>query len=553
MPVYMEGAAPHTRALIEAALALTSRLDVEATCHAMLDVVERIFDARSSWILLHDSKSDHLVTAAFRGPGGDSYAGMDIPSNQGIPGLAFSTGEPVFVPDVSQEDRWFDVQRVHESGLPSIFTVPLVYHDERIGALGFHSPRFGPDALPTDADRSLLQGLGALASLGIRNARLFDEVDDERVRRIRLSRERRRLRSELGHLRGQMSQARGQVIGNSDPIRRVLQQVELVAPADTTVLLLGETGTGKELFARAIHESSRRSRKVFLPVNCAAMPPTLLESELFGHEKGAFTGATERKVGKFEAAHGGTLFLDEIGELPPEAQAKLLRVLQDGQVHRLGSLKPTSVDVRVIAATNQDLAARIAESLFRPDLYYRLSVFPILLPPLRDRREDVPALAIHFTRQFAQREHMKVPRLTPDAMALLQEYSWPGNVRELQNVIERAVILSRDGEITRTLLPLDAYSFRPLPPPLAAPVPESDDVPPAEPVSLAEAERRAITEALAATGWRVSGPGGAAQLLRLKPTTLHAKMKKLGIRRPGRAAVEPRAPAEFSAAHDPGT
>lgn len=534
MPDYVQSAEPHTRALIEAALALTSRLDVAATCHAMLDVVERIFDARSSWILLYDPKSDQLVTETFRGPGGDSYAGVKVPSNEGIIGLAFSTGEPVFVPDVSHEERWYDPARVHQSGLPSVFTVPLLYHEERIGALGFYSPRFGPDSLPTDADRSLLQGLGALASIGIRNARLFEEVDDERDRRMRLSRERRRLRSELGRLRGQIPRARGNVVGDSDALKRVLQQVQLVAPADTTVLLLGETGTGKELFARAVHENSARALQIFLPVNCAAMPPALLESELFGHEKGAFTGATDRKVGQFELAHRGTLFLDEIGELPPEAQAKLLRVLQDGQVHRVGGLKPTSVDVRVIAATNQDLAARMAEGLFRPDLYYRLSVFPILLPPLRERREDVPALAHHFVRLFAERQHTTLPRLTTDAMAFLQTYDWPGNIRELQNVIERAVILSRDGVITRDLLPLEVPRVRSVPVPAAPSAAAA--APPDDPLPFADAERHAILDALNATGWRISGPHGAAALLRLKPTTLHAKMKKLGIRRPHRRA-----------------
>src|SRR5688500_13182403 len=264
------------------------------------------------------------------------------------------------------------------------------------------------------------------------------------------------------------------------------------------------------------------------------MPPALLESELFGHEKGAFTGATDRKVGQFELAHRGTLFLDEIGELPPEAQAKLLRVLQDGQVHRVGGLKPTSVDVRVIAATNQDLAARMAEGLFRPDLYYRLSVFPILLPPLRERREDVPALAHHFVRLFAERQHTTLPRLTTDAMAFLQTYDWPGNIRELQNVIERAVILPRDRVITRDLLPLEVPRVRSVPVPAAPSAAAA--APPDDPLPFADATRHAILDALNATGWRISGPHGAAALLRLKPTTLHAKMKKLGIRRPHRRA-----------------
>ena len=530
-----ETATTNERALIEAAIALTSRLDVAATCSAMLDAVERIFDARSSWILLHDRRSDHLVTAEFRGPGGGTYAGVDVPSTQGIVGLAFSSGQPVFVPDVSQEDRWFDPVRVHDSGLPSVFTVPLLYNEERLGALGFYSPRFGPDALPTEADRALLQGLGALASLGIRNARLFEEVDDERTRRVRVSQQRRQLRSEVGQLRGEVRDARGQgaIIGSSAPLMNVLQQTQMVAAADTTVLLLGETGTGKELFARAIHDGSRRARNVFLPVNCAAMPPTLLESELFGHEKGAFTGAIDRKAGKFELAHSGTLFLDEIGDLPHEAQAKLLRVLQDGQVHRVGGTRPVSVNVRVIAATNQDLATQMESGAFRPDLFYRLSVFPIRLPPLRDRREDIPLLVRHFVDYFASRQHTPCPSITAATMQQLQAYDWPGNVRELQNVVERAVILARDSVITRDVVAIrDMAERRPAEPcPVPEPQPPQLDKPPVL-VPFTEAERGAILRALELTGWRISGRGGAAEILGLKPTTLHAKMKKLGIHRP---------------------
>ena len=523
------------RALIEAALALTSKLDVEETCNAMLDVVERMFGAQASWILLHDRRSDHLVTMAYRGAGAESYAAVDIPSNRGIVGLAFSTGQPVFVPDVAQEDRWFDPDRVHDSGLPSVFTVPLFYNDERIGALGFYSPRFGPDALPTARDRSLLQGLGAVASLGILNARLFAEIADERTRRVRLSVRQRQLRHEVGHLRSEIRGvlAHGQVVGQSPQLLQVLEQAQVVAPADTTVLLLGETGTGKELFARAIHDGSRRARNVFLPVNCAAMPPTLLESELFGHEKGAFTGATDRKPGKFELAHGGTLFLDEIGDLPQDAQAKLLRVLQDGQVTRVGGTKPVSVNVRLVAATNQDLAERMAQGLFRADLFYRLSVFPICLPPLRDRPDDIPLLVDHFVQHFAARLHTPNPRVLRETMERLRGYDWPGNVREVQNVIERAVLLARGGEITPEMIPLAPPRPSPNPEQPAAPrerTPESA----AGHLPFAEAERRAILDALEATGWRISGPRGAAEVLGLKPTTLHAKMKKLGVRRPGR-------------------
>jgi formate hydrogenlyase transcriptional activator len=522
-----------SRALIDAALALTSKLDVEETCHAMLDVVERIFGAQASWILLHDRRSDRLVTTAYRGRGADSYAAADIPSDRGIVGLAFSTGQPVFVPDVAQEDRWFDPDRVHDSGLPSVFTVPLLYNDDRIGALGFYSPRFGPGALPSDSDRSLLQGLGALASLGILNARLFEEVADERSRRVRSNLRQRQLRHEVGHLRSEIRGvlALGPVIGESPALMAVLEQAQMVAPADTTVLLLGETGTGKELFARAIHDGSRRARNVFLPVNCAAMPPTLLESELFGHEKGAFTGATDRKPGKFELADRGTLFLDEIGDLPQDAQAKLLRVLQDGQVTRIGGTKPVTVNVRLVAATNQDLAERMQQGLFRPDLYYRLSVFPICLPPLRDRADDIPLLVQHFVEHFAGRLHTVRPRVAPEAMQRLRGYDWPGNVRELQNVMERAVLLARGEEITVEMVPLTAPrpSLQRSNTHLAAAQPSL----PVERLPFAEAERRAILHALEATGWRISGPRGAAEMLGLKPTTLHAKMKKLGIRRPG--------------------
>ena len=524
---------PRERALVDAALRLTSTLDVDVSCEAILDVVERLFDAQCSWILLHDRKSDRLVTTRVRGNGSDAYAGADVSSRDGIVGLAFSSGEAVFVPDVQQEDRWFDPERLHDSGLASVVTSPLVHNGERIGVLGFYSPRFGPQSLPTEADRALLHGVGALASLAIRNARLFVDVQDERTRRARWHEQRRQLRHQVGELREQVRQtaAHGRVIGQSAPILSVLEQAQMVAPADTTVLVLGETGTGKELMARAIHDASRRARRVFVAVNCAALPSTLIESELFGHEKGAFTGAVERKAGKFELADGGTLFLDEIGDLPGDAQAKLLRVLQDGEVQRVGGTKPIRVNVRVIAATNQDLAAQTERGVFRADLFYRLSVFPIELPPLRARREDIPELVRHFVDHFAKRQHTPTPAIHPQSMEDLQAYDWPGNVRELQNVVERAVILAGDAGIHPEMLALSSRIAR-VEPASAPAVSPREETPPSP--TLAEAEREAIRCALDATGWRISGPHGAADRLQLKPTTLHAKMKKLGIRRPGR-------------------
>jgi formate hydrogenlyase transcriptional activator len=295
----------------------------------------------------------------------------------------------------------------------------------------------------------------------------------------------------------------------------------LAAPGDTTILLLGETGSGKELLARFIHERSARGKGPFVPVNCAALPEALVESELFGHEKGAFTGAIARKPGKFEIANLGTVLLDEIGDLPKEAQAKLLRVLQDREVHRVGSTRPIRVDVRVIAATNQDLEAAVEARAFRADLYYRLSVFPIRIPPLRERRDDIPALARHFAAYFAMKLHKRVTSLAPAAVRRLQEYDWPGNIRELQNVIERAVVLTQ-----RTVIESDAIMVVPNSSSLATKSKSTD------PLTLADAERRAIVAALEAAHWKVSGTGGAADRLGLKPTTLHAKMKKLGVRRP---------------------
>ncbi len=308
-----------------------------------------------------------------------------------------------------------------------MLTVPLLNGSQRVGVIAFQSDRFGPDALPTSNDRELLRGIAALATLALTKARLAEDLDTERMRRVRDTLQRRSLIGEVHHLRREIREggAFGTMIGNSRPFLGVNEQVELVASTDTTVLLLGETGTGKELVARAIHDRSRRARGIFVAVNCAALPSTLVESELFGHEKGAFTGALERKPGKFELAENGAIFLDEIGDLPLEAQAKLLRALQEREVTRVGGTKAISVNARVIAATNQDLLSRVQTNLFRADLYYRLSVFPISLPALRERREDIPSLVDHFVDRFAARLHTPVPQIDDDAIDRLVNYDWP--------------------------------------------------------------------------------------------------------------------------------
>jgi len=315
------------------------------------------------------------------------------------------------------------------------------------------------------------------------------------------------------------------IVGTSAVLREAVEQAALAAPGDTTILLMGETGTGKELLARFIHEKSTRTKGSFVPVNCAALPESLVESELFGYEKGAFTGAVARKPGKFEIAQRGTIFLDEIGDLPRDAQAKLLRVLQDRQVQRIGSTQSVSVDVRVVAATNQDLEQAIGNKLFRADLYYRLSVFPIRLPPLRERPEDIRELADYFRVHFSTKLRKDIQQVAPAALEKLEGYGWPGNIRELQNVMERAVILTPG-----TVIETDAVII----PSASRLTPAA--VTPSTTVTLSEAERQAILGALTQASWRVSGAGGAAELLGLKATTLHAKMKKLGIDRPPKMA-----------------
>ena len=308
-----------------------------------------------------------------------------------------------------------------------------------------------------------------------------------------------------------------ELIGSSPRFQAVLQGVDMVAPVNCTVLLRGETGTGKEVIARAIHEASARRQNRFVALNCAAVPAALLESELFGHERGAFTGAIAQTTGRFQAADRGTLFLDEIGDLPLELQPKLLRVLQEREFERLGSGRTCQVDVRVIAATNQDLHRMVREGKFRADLYYRLNVFPLELPPLRDRREDIPELAEHFVRKFGQRHGKPIDQIPYELMQALMDYDWPGNIRELQNLIERSVIMS-SGRVLRPLAPeLDRSTSH------AAPR-----------GTLMDAERAHILAALEGTAWLVGGRNGAAARLGLPRTTLIAKMQKLGISRSSR-------------------
>jgi len=305
-----------------------------------------------------------------------------------------------------------------------------------------------------------------------------------------------------------------QIIGNSAALESVLEQVEQVAPTDSTVLIQGETGTGKELIARAVHNLSARCGRPFIKLNCAAIPFDLLESELFGHERGAFTGAIAQKVGRFELADKGTLFLDEVGDIPPGLQPKLLRVLQEQEFERLGSTRTHKVDVRLVAATNRNLVDMVKRNEFRSDLYYRLNVFPIPLPPLRERREDIPALVTHFVEILSRRMGKHIEHIPPEAMSALALYEWPGNIRELQNFIERSVILSAGSALRPPLAEL-----------------KRAEVESTEAITLEEAERDHIRKTLESTRWVVAGPNGAAARLGMKRSTLYFRMQKLGISR----------------------
>jgi len=451
-----------------------------------------------------------------------------IPLEGSPAGQAMARGQ-VLVARREEIDRFHpEVSRFFRGqGVVVVCCVPLATHSSTIGTINFASRN--PDAFSAP-DVELLQQVAGQVAIALDNTLAFDEIDRLKdklaVEKLYLEEE---IRTEFNF---------EEIIGDSPLLRRALSQVELAAPASTTVLILGETGTGKELIARAIHNLSPRRERTFVKVNCAAIPAGLLESELFGHERGAFTGALTQKIGRFEFADRGTLFLDEVGDLPLELQPKLLRVLQEQEFERLGSSRTIRVDVRVVAATNNDLAALVAERKFRNDLYYRLNVFPIQLPPLRERSEDVPLLVRYFVQKCSRRLNKTVAYIPADIMQALVNYSWPGNIRELENLIERAVLLSPGKELRVPLAELQESS--PVLP--AAPAPTalsraSASVPslPSVPSSLStldEAQRQHILRVLRQTRWRIAGPKGAAAILGMKRTTLQARMRKLGIHRP---------------------
>jgi len=444
--------------------------------------------------------------------------GYEPPADKEASALrVFLSGEPVILSreEIEREPSMPDF------GIHSLAHVPLLGREGTVGVLSLGSWRDG--AFSQD-DLAFLGQIARQVAIAIENARAFGEVSDLKNK---LAQEKLYLEDEI---RSELNFE--EIVGKSEALRRVLQQVETVAPTDSTVLIYGETGTGKELIARAVHNLSARQSGGFVKLNCAAIPTGLLESELFGHERGAFTGAISQRVGRFELANHGTMFLDEIGEIPLELQPKLLRVLQEREFERLGSTRTLRTDARLIAATNRDLETLVSEQKFRSDLYYRLNVFPVRVPALRERPEDIPLLVRHFVQQLSRRISKTIDTIPSETMTTLVKYSWPGNIRELQNVIERAVILTKGPVLN---VPSDGLRISngtsiPLAPAaVSVPVSPIADAPNMR-AMMDDAERKQIMSALEQSNWTVAGPNGAAARLGMKRSTLQSRMQKLGIR-----------------------
>jgi predicted ATPase/transcriptional regulator with GAF, ATPase, and Fis domain len=498
-------------AVIRAAQAIAGEIELERLLDSLLRIVlenagaERcllILDQDGGWFVRAEGTVDRI---ALKEPGAAALEEThDLPAS--VVHYVTRTSESVVLSEARRDDRYCQDPYIVSRGPRSILCVPVINQGRLMGVLYLENSLV-PGAFTLERIQ-LTQILAAQAAIAIQNAALFAEVTQLRDR----------LQAENVYLLEEVKTQHRfeEIVGRSPALREVLGQIERVAPTHATVLIQGETGTGKELVARALHDLSRRKERPLVVVNCGAISPGLVESELFGHEKGAFTGAVARKIGRFELADGGTIFLDEIGDLSMDLQVKLLRVLQEGEMERVGGTRPLRVDVRVIAATNHDLAQAVGAGRFRADLYYRLNVFPIRTPPLRERREDIPLLVRYFVLKYAVKLGKRIETVPRSTLEALAAYSWPGNVRELANVIERSVILS-----TGTRLELGDWitSQRPG-------LPDSPEG------TLEAVERDHIARALAQTGWKVSGPHGAARLLGLKPTTLEARMKKLGIKRP---------------------
>jgi formate hydrogenlyase transcriptional activator len=510
------------RVLLEINNVLVNSRELPELFRGIVSTLQRVIHHDYTSLALLDRVTGLLKIYALDFPGRQNIFKQEItiPREDSPAGHAITSGEPL-IASGAELDRYSSevVRKLRDEGLQAVCCIPLINHGRTFGTLNLASRRL--DAF-TREDIELLQPVGAQIAIAVENALAFKEID---ALKDKLAEEKLYLEEEI---RTEFNFE--EIIGDSASLKRALAQVELVAPAGTAVLVLGDTGTGKELIARAIHNLSPRRERTFVKVNCAAIPGGLLESELFGHERGAFTGAISQKIGRFELADGGTLFLDEVGDIPLELQPKLLRVLQEQEFERLGSNRTQRVDVRIVAATHQDLSKLVAERAFRSDLYYRLNVFPIHVPALHERPEDVPLLVRYFVQKFSRRLNKTVEYVPTEAMDALSKYGWPGNIRELENLIERAVLLSPGRELRVPVSELKAVSDGAMDgaPSLSfAGGAAADSI-----ATLEDADRQHILRALRKTEWRIAGPKGAAALLGMKRTTLQARMRKLDIRRP---------------------
>ena len=502
--------------LLELTNHVVSNLEFRDLLRAVVGSTRRVMGCDGVGITLPETNNTHLRIYALDFAFSDESVHEEslVPIDDDVSGTVYRTGK-LWCGSV-QEARRLGMKDTAQAEVGTVCIIPLLSRSRVLGTFGV--VKFQESAFTGD-DIEFLTQIGNQVAIAVENALAFGQI---RELKDQLSKEKLYLEDEI---RTEMNFA--QIIGNSAPLRRVLKRVETVAPTDSTVLIYGETGTGKELIARAIHDLSPRRSKPFVKLNCAAIPTGLLESELFGHEKGAFTGAVAQRIGRFEVANGGTIFLDEVGEIPLELQTKLLRVLQEREFERLGSSRTLRTDARLIAATNRDLEAMVSEQKFRSDLFFRLNVFPVHVPPLRERQGDIPLLVRHFTQQFSRRMNRVIETIPSAAMDALCRYHWPGNIRELQNVIERAVIISTDLDLRVDFTDLK-FPKAGLPPGRTA-APKSTSG--ALRNVLEETERQQILKALRECNWVVAGPHGAAAQLAMKRSTLQLRMQKLGIAR----------------------
>jgi formate hydrogenlyase transcriptional activator len=518
--------------LAEQLLKICQRMSSERNLAALLDLIAneatKLMGADRASLFLLDRERGELWSKVVLGS-----EEIRFDARLGIAGAVALIGETINVEDAYQDLRFYkEIDLLSGYRTQSLLAVPLrTNNGEIIGTFEVLNKETGAFS---KADEEILKALAGQAAISLENARLYEKMQQEIAQRKDAEQALKQTADELQAALAEVEQLKNrlqienvylqeeiktehnfeEIIGRSAALKKVLRGAEQVASSDATVLIRGETGTGKELVARAIHNLSQRKDTPLVKVNCGAIPANLVESELFGHEKGAFTGALQRRIGRFEMADGGTIFLDEVGELPSDTQVKLLRVLQEGEFERVGSSKPVKVDVRVIAATNRNLSAAIKEGAFRQDLFYRLNVFPLDMPPLRERKTDIPLLANFFINKFGKKMGKDIKGISKATLERMESYSWPGNIRELQNVIERAVVTASGStlEIDDSILGADSTSR-------------------ADVEALQQVERSHIIRVLKQTNWVVHGQAGAAAILRINPSTLRFRMQKLGIKR----------------------